>query len=185
MFVTWTYRGSGGPDEGLALETLACVERTPTRITMEWRRELRNGRKDVLAARFRPDGTFLGAWCGEPGGTGEPVQVAREEFDPDETQREIERRAAPLGFGPHDVESSSSVSHEVVDTPAGRFRCTIREIDASVLFFKARMTCAYADDPLPLSPIVRMEWRGTGMDFVQEMVAFGSAGAVPSLGIPE
>jgi hypothetical protein len=35
MSVTWKHRGSGGPDDDLATETLACVERTPERVTME------------------------------------------------------------------------------------------------------------------------------------------------------
>jgi hypothetical protein len=43
MSVTWRHEGAGGPDDDLALETLACVERTSERVTMEWRRETRDG----------------------------------------------------------------------------------------------------------------------------------------------
>jgi len=185
MFVRWKYGGSGGPEDDLAEETLACVERTPARVTMEWRRETRDGRKEVIAARFKPDGTLLGAWRGPPGGVGTPLRIVREEVDLEEARREVDRRAAPLGLSADDVESSSEVSHEVVETPAGRFRCTVHRAEASFLFFKARMTFACADDPLPLSPIVRMEWSGTGMDYVQELVAFGKTGAMASLKVPE
>lgn len=62
MSVTWKFEGAGGPDPDLARETLACVERTASRVTMEWRREMRDGRREVVAARFKPDGTLLGAW---------------------------------------------------------------------------------------------------------------------------
>jgi hypothetical protein len=186
MSATWTHRGSGGPDDDLATETLACVERTSRRVTMEWRREMRDGRREVIAARFRPDGTLLGAWRGPPGGAGEPLRIVFGEFDADEAQREVERRARPLGFSPDDMESSSTTAHEVVETPLGRFRCTVVRHEASLLFATMTVTWAYADDPLPLSPIVRMEWRsGLGMDYVQELVALRESGAKPSLALPE
>jgi hypothetical protein len=184
MLATWTHRGSGGPDEDLAVETLACVERTAERVTMEWRREMRDGRREVIAARFRPDGTLLGAWRGPPGGTGEPLRIVFGEFDAEEAQREVERLAAPLGLSPDDVESSSTTAHEVVETPAGRFRCTVVRHEASLLFAEARVTWAYTDTPLPLTSVVRMEWRGAGMDYVQELAGFAETGAVPSLSIP-
>jgi hypothetical protein len=53
MSATWRLRGSGGPDDDLAAETLACVERTPYRVTMEWRREMRDGRRDRCRATAR------------------------------------------------------------------------------------------------------------------------------------
>jgi len=185
MSVTWRHEGDGGPEPDLALETLACVERTSDRVTTEWRREMRDGRKEVVAARFKPDGTLLGAWRGPPGGTGTPLRIVRKEFDEEETRREVEHRGAPLGFSADDVESSSTTTQEVVETPAGRFRCTVVRHEASFLFSKARLSWAYANDPGPLSPIVRMEWRGAGMDYVQELVAVRETGAVPSLLVPE
>jgi len=185
MSVTWRHEGDGGPEPDLALETLACVEQTSDRVTIEWRREMRDGRKEVVAARFKPDGTLLGAWRGPPGGTGTRLRIVQGEFDKEETRREVERRAAPLGFSADDVESSSTTTQEVVETPAGRFRCTVVRHEASFLFSKSRLSWAYANDPGPLSPVVRMEWRGTGMDYVQELVAVARTGAVPSLKIPE
>ncbi len=185
MSVTWRHRGSGGPGDDLATETLACVERTPDRVTMEWRREMRDGGHEVIAARFRPDGTLVAAWRGPPGGRGEPLRLVREEFDEDAAREEVRRLAAPIGISPDDVESSSSVSREVVETPAGRFPCIVRRQEASLLFFKARMTVAHAEEPLPLAPIVRMEWQGTGMDYVQELIAIARSGAAPSLALPK
>lgn len=69
MSVTWRHEGAGGPEEDLAAETLACVERTPVRVTMEWRRE-------VVAPRFRPDGWLAGAWRGPPGGEDTPLRCS-------------------------------------------------------------------------------------------------------------
>jgi len=185
MSATWRFEGAGGPDDDVAKETLACVERSAGRVTLEWRREYRDGRRDVVAARFKPDGTLLGAWRGPPGGAGEPLRIVRGELDPEEVRQEVERRGTPLGISPDDVDSSSSESQEVVETPAGRFRCTVRTYEASLLFFKARMTVAYAEEPLPLSPVVRMAWSGTGMSFVQELTDVRKTGAVPSLALPE
>lgn len=182
MSVTWRHEGAGGPDRNLALETLACVERTSGRMTMEWRRELRDGRTEVIAARFQPDGTLLGAWRGPPGGEGKPLRVVRGEFDEEGARREMERKAAPFGGTP---EAKSWTTHEVVETPAGRFRCTVHRIESSFLFATARMTWAYAEEPLPLTSVVRMEWRGAGMDYVQKLVAVSKAGAIASLRIPE
>ena len=180
--VTWRHEGAGGPDDDLALETLACVERTPARVTMEWRREMRDGRKEVIAARFMPDGKLLAAWRGPPGGEGAPLRIVRKEFDEEGAREEAERQAAPFGGVP---DAKSTTTHEIVETPAGTFRCTVHRVESSFLFATARMTWAHADEPLPLSPIVRMEWRGAGMDYVQELVAFGDAGAAASLVVPE
>ena len=184
MSVTWRHEGAGGPEDDLAVETLACVERTPALVTMEWRREMHDGRCEVIAARFKPDGTLTGAWLGPPGGTGAPLRIVHEEFDEEEARREMERRAASVGVSPDDVKSSSTTAHEVVETPAGRFRCTVVRHEASFLFSTARMTWAYADDPLPLSRRVRIEWRGAGMDYVQELVEVSHTGAAASLNIP-
>jgi len=90
-----------------------------------------------------------------------------------------------VGFSPDDVESSSATTHEVVETPAGRFRCTVVRHEASFLFSKTRLTWACAEDPLPLTRLVLMEWSGTGMDYVEELVALGEEGAAPSLALPE
>jgi hypothetical protein len=182
MSVTWRHEGAGGPEEDLAVETLACVERTPERVTMEWRREFRDGRREVVAARFRPDGRIEGAWLGPPGGAGTPLRVVREAFDLDAARREAERHAAPFGGMP--PEARTATTHETIETPAGRFRCTVHRVESSFLFLSARMTCAVPDDPLPLNPIVRLEWRGAGMDYVQELVAVGEAGTAPTLGLP-
>lgn len=92
---------------------------------------------------------------------------------------------APLGISPDDVKSSSTTAHEVVETQAGRFRCTVVRHEASFLFSKARLTWAYADEPLPLFAIVRMEWRGAGMDWTQDLVAVETSGAVSSLALLE
>jgi hypothetical protein len=182
MSVTWRHEGAGGPEPDLAVKTLACVERTSDRVTMEWRRELRDGRREVIAARFQPDGTLVGAWRGPPGGAGQPLRIVRGEFDEEGARREVERKAAPFGGVP---DAESSTTHEVVETPAGRFRCTVHRVEVSFLFSTARATWAYAEEELPLSTLVRVEWRGAGMDFVQELVAVARTGAVPSLAIPE
>jgi hypothetical protein len=183
MSASWKHEGAGGPDDDLAQETLACVERTPERVTMEWRREMKDGRREVVAARFGPDGTLLGAWRGAPGGTGAPLRIVHS--DPEEALREAERRGAPLGLSPKDAKSSSTTAREIVETPAGRFRCVVVRHEVRVAFAKGCMMWAHADEPLPLSPVVRMEWSGAGMDYVQELVAVSRTGAVPSLAIPE
>jgi hypothetical protein len=180
--VTWRHEGAGGPDEDLALETLACVERTPDRATIEWRRELRGGRTEVIAARFKPDGTLLGAWRGPPGGAGKPLRVVRGEFGEEAAREEVARKAAPFGGVP---DAKTTTTHENVETPAGRFRCTVHRVETTFLFATARMAWAHAEEPIPLSRMVRMEWRGAGMDYVQELVAVQQAGAIPSLTIPE
>jgi hypothetical protein len=66
---------------------------------------MHDGLREVIVARFKPDGTLLSAW-----------RIVQSDLE--DTLREAERFAASHGHSPNDGESSSTVTHEVVDADA-------------------------------------------------------------------
>src|SRR5262249_11343486 len=71
MYMVWTDEHVGKVGEW----SIACVEASDERVCVEWRRTDADGRSEVTAARFRPDGSIEGAWRGAPGGKGVRLRV--------------------------------------------------------------------------------------------------------------
>lgn len=178
MFVTWRTEDDGDVVE----ETVACVGEAGDAVTMEWREARRDGSREVVAARICRDGTVLGAWRGPEGGAGRPLKlVGGDDFDLDGAEKEVER----LGYSTKDAKTETSQDREVVETPAGRFPCVRSRTKVSFLVFSGTFTAWYAEDPLPLSRLVKSDMDlPLGSRITEELVAYGTTGATPTLAIP-
>jgi hypothetical protein len=101
-----------------------------------------------------------------------------EELDP-------ERELARHGYSTKDAKAETTQDREVVDTPAGRFRCVRTRTRVSFLVFSGTFTAWHAEDPLPLSSLVKTdEDLPLGSRITEELLAYSTTGAVPTLPLP-
>jgi len=185
MFVTWRIEQAEPELDDVVEETVACVARDERVVTMEWRTTLRDGSKQVVAARFRPDGTRLGTWRGTPGGTGRPLDVLPDE-DPAVLSEEAGRTGRPRRISPDDLKVEDAHGKEVLQTPAGGISCLRWTMSSSyqVTFMEVRLWVAQT--PLPLSSLVRYQMTMSPGDYryVQTLSAYGTGDRGPTLEVP-
>lgn len=174
-FIRWRCRGGS-----TVAEEMACVAGPSDTLTIERRVTQEGGACTVTAARYAADGRLLGVWRGPRGGVGRRLEVVAG-GEPDEAMR----KAAELADG-HGVsaEAHSTMAREVLATPVGPLRCRRQTVRSSVLFFRGEMHTWWAEEPLPLSQMVRFEVDMPGWREVQELEACGFAGAEPALRVP-
>jgi len=187
MFITWSVDERDPDDESLVEETIACVERTAQRVTIEWRTTWHGGRSSVVAARFAPDGTVLGAWRGPPGREAVRLRLMELEFDADEAKDEADRAGKTIGVSTDDVDIDQETVVEDVETPAGTFRCVRRTIKAQLLFVKMRDDMWFAaEGALPLSRVVKTKSTAPmGYRVDRVVTKYGTSGARPTLTLPK
>lgn len=184
--ITWSITQSDVEDSDAVEETVACVERTAERVTIEWRTTRNDGRREVVAARFRPDGTLLGAWRGPADGVGARLNVVAWEVDLEQAREEADRHGKAVGVSTDDVRVDTETATEEVETPAGRFRCERQTMKGSLLFVSMRGDYWFAGEGvLPLHRLVKIRVKGPmGYRFDQVLAAYGTTGARPTLRLP-
>ncbi len=181
MFMTWRHLGDDG-EETVVEETIACVRESAGYVTMEWRETRRDGKTEVVAAHIRRDGTVLSAWRGPVHGMGHPLKIVIDaEFDPQEVEAEVNR----FGYSTKDANVSSSRDREIIETPAGRFKCIRSRTRVSILIASGTFTSWHAEVPLPLSQLVKIEMDWPFGSRTTELIAYGTTGAKPTLKITE
>ena len=174
MHLRWRITGTD-----VVEEEWACVPGSAGSLTIE-RREVRaDGSRTVTAARFAADGTVLGVWRGPPGGRAQRLRIV-----PSDAAATV-AKANALGRE-HGVSATADqeVAEETIATAAGPIACTRQRTTASAWFVSGTFTSWHARDPLPLSQLVRFEADMIGWHELQELVAHGTTGAVPTLPIP-
>lgn len=186
MSITWRYNTNQRDRFAVFEETLACVGATPEHTTVEWRRRLTNRQEGVTAARFDGTGRLIGAWRGPPGDVGKPLRVVTKGPGLDRVEREVRWRARQLGFAPRNVEIVGERETGTIETPAGKFPCEIYHLRVTLPLNESTVTLCYAQQPLPLDRLVRMEWKLPRGGFsILELVAYSREGAEPTLRIPK
>ncbi|MHC4225164.1 MAG: hypothetical protein ACYSUN_14320 [Planctomycetota bacterium] len=185
MFVTWLIEQDEPEPDDVVEETVACVARDERAVTMEWRTTLRDGSRRVVAARFRPDGTHLGAWRGTPGEIGRPVEVVPDE-DPAVLREGAGRLGRPRRISPDDLKVEDAHGKEVIETPAGRISCLRWTMSSSYQVTSMEVGLWVAEKPLTLSSLVRYQMAMSPGDYryVQTLSAYGTSGAGPTLEVP-
>jgi hypothetical protein len=185
MFVSWQIEQAEPEPDDVVEETVACVARDESVVTMEWRTTLRDGSRRVVAARFRPDGTLLGAWRGAPGGIGRPLEVLPDE-DPAVLREETGRIGRPRRISPDDLRVEDAHGKEVLQTPAGRVPCLRWTMRSSYRVTSVEVALWVAERPLPLSRLVRYEMTMSPGDYryVQTLTSYGLSEPESTLQIP-
>jgi hypothetical protein len=185
MFVTWRIEQAEPEPDDVVEETVACVARDERAVTMEWRTTLRDGSKRVVAARFRPDGTRLGAWRGPPAGIAHPLEVLPDE-DPAVLREEAGHMGKPRRISPDDLKVEDAHGKEVLQTPAGRIPCLRWTMSSSFLVTSMEVGLWVAEKPLPLSSLVRyqMTMRPGDYRYLQTLSVYGTNDPGPTLEIP-
>jgi hypothetical protein len=181
MFITWVEQDSPACPDGVRERTIACVAESGGVVTMEQRETRNDGSTEVIASRFRRDGTLVDAWRGPAGGVGAPVRVG-ERMTREAMEADTERMRAQYSLPRPDV--STAQSTEDVETTAGRVRCVRETTKVSMLFVTGVFTTWHAVTPLPLSSSVKSEMDLPGMRMVSLLSACGTTGARPTLSIP-
>ncbi|MHC4164224.1 MAG: hypothetical protein ACYTDU_11375 [Planctomycetota bacterium] len=186
MSITWRYSSNQRDRFAVFEETLACVGETPDRVTIEWRRRLTNRQQGVTAARFDKSGKLIGAWRGPPGEVGKAFKVVATGPQLDRVEQEVRWRARQLGFSLKNVEIVGERETGTVETPAGSFPCEIHHLKVTLPLSESTVTLCYAQQPLPLDRLVRMEWKLPRGGFsILELVEYSREGAKPTLRIPK
>lgn len=176
MSITWRCEGNH-----VAEATAACVEAGADGVVIEEREKWPQA-VIVIALRYSRDGKLLAAWRGRAGSVGVPLRIV-----PPPTDRQFRAMTQAHGGSLDDAMAGTKTTDAVesVDTPAGRFDCTVRRIETTFLAVTMNIATWSAQTPLPLSQLVKYELSGAGSETRRhELVAFAWTGAVPTLAPP-
>jgi len=185
MFATWRLEYSDPSPDDLVEETIACVGRDDRFVMTEWRRTYRDGRRGVVAARHRLDGTLVGVWTGADGGVGERRRIQYARPSAAAIDAETDELARSLGLAPERTRVTRARGDEDVRTAAGEFHCLRHRTEISLSGYSTAIIHWWSRTPLPLDLTVAQERVGPFARRRRELVAFGKKGARATLRIPK